>query len=55
VEITGSKASGLPLAPDIDTKKQGHRGQVYDLAATVFHLLHKPIPDDWDGRPLPVV
>ena len=41
--------------PDIDTKKQGHRGQVYDLAATVFHLLHKPIPDDWDGRPLPVV
>ena len=41
--------------PDIDTTVQGYRGQLYDIAATVFHLLHKPIPDDWDGTPLPIV
>ena len=41
--------------PDIDTTVQHHRGQLYDIAATVFGLLHKPIPDDWDGTPLPII
>jgi predicted AlkP superfamily phosphohydrolase/phosphomutase len=41
--------------PDIDTTVQYYRGQLYDIAATVFSLLHKPIPDDWDGVPLPIV
>jgi predicted AlkP superfamily phosphohydrolase/phosphomutase len=42
------------VGPDIDTRRQRHRGQLYDLAPTVFHLLGKPIPEDWDGAPLPV-
>ena len=41
--------------PDIDTTRQHHRGQLCDLAPTVFHLLDKPIPEDWDGRPMPIV
>jgi predicted AlkP superfamily phosphohydrolase/phosphomutase len=40
--------------PDIDTRRQHCRGQMCGLAPTVFHLLQKPIPDDWDGRPLPI-
>jgi predicted AlkP superfamily phosphohydrolase/phosphomutase len=42
------------VGPDIDATRQHHRGHLYDLGATVFHLLQKPIPDDWDGRPLPI-
>jgi predicted AlkP superfamily phosphohydrolase/phosphomutase len=41
--------------PDIDTTVQNYRGQLYDIPATVFRLLHKPIPAAWDGRPLPVI
>jgi predicted AlkP superfamily phosphohydrolase/phosphomutase len=43
------------VGPDIRSRRQHQRAQIYDLAATVFQLLHKPVPDDWDGRPLPVV
>jgi predicted AlkP superfamily phosphohydrolase/phosphomutase len=41
--------------PDIDPTVQHYRGQLYDIPATVFRLLHKPIPATWDGRPLPVI
>jgi predicted AlkP superfamily phosphohydrolase/phosphomutase len=41
--------------PDIDTTVQHYRGQLYDIAATVFCLMNKPIPPDWDGTPLPII
>jgi predicted AlkP superfamily phosphohydrolase/phosphomutase len=41
--------------PDIDPGVKQYRGQIYDIAATVFQLMNKPIPADWDGRPLPII
>jgi predicted AlkP superfamily phosphohydrolase/phosphomutase len=41
--------------PDIDTTVKHYRGQLYDVAATVFRLMNKPIPPDWDGTPLPII
>lgn len=40
--------------PDIDATVQNYRGDLCDIAASVFHLMNKPIPDDWDGTPLPI-
>ena len=42
------------MGPDIDTSVQNCRGHLCDIAASVFHLMNKPIPDGWDGMPLPI-
>ena len=43
------------VGPDIDTAAKGTGGSIMDIAPTVFRLMGRPIPEDWDGAPLPVI
>lgn len=41
--------------PQIDSSAKDVGGSVLDIAPTIFKLMDKPIPEDWDGTPLPII
>ncbi|MBM3473911.1 MAG: hypothetical protein FJX75_11630 [Armatimonadetes bacterium] len=53
----GHRPEGFFFAtgPTFDPAQTGLRAHVLDLAPTVLRLLAKPIPEDFDGHPLPVL
>jgi len=43
------------VGPQVDPSVPAKRGDILDIAPTVFSLLGQELPLDWDGRPLPFV
>ena len=44
----------LMAGPDIPQGLELPRASIYDIAPTILQAAHVPIPEDMDGRPLPV-